>query len=327
MDLVIRTWGEWCRVFNKADVWRPLVEAICERHGLPSGEIRPGFEGTNAVFIVGERVVVKIVSPFFPGDYERELEVYRLLQEEEELLTPRVLAEGTLEGAQRWPYMGLSLLPGKRLGEVWAMVPRAEQLAIARRMGEMIRRLHDQPLGTIRSMDPDPAAWGRFVQAQVERAPEHFSRQSLPSHLLDSLPGYLARLMPLYPVDMRPCLLSADLTEDHVLLDLVDGHWRISGLIDFGDAEVGHADFDFCVVHQWCFHIDHELTETFLEGYGYPRDKRFNERMMGYSLLHRFADMRPWLKELGGAERVRSWEELQQYLWHVSPHGSRCFDR
>ena len=53
MDLVIRTWEEWCRVFNKADVWRPLVEAICKRHGLPGGEIRPGFEGTNAVFIVG----------------------------------------------------------------------------------------------------------------------------------------------------------------------------------------------------------------------------------------------------------------------------------
>jgi len=363
MDLVVRTWEEWCRVFNKANVWRPLVEAICKRHDLPMGEIRPGFEGTNAVFVVGEHVVVKIVSPFFPGDYERELEVYHLLADkfqsttrqvsihynrsedrnlsattikgeietclegDEELLTPRVLAEGVLEGTQEWPYMVLSLLPGKRLGEVWAAVPREEQLAIAWRLGEMIRRLHEQPLGAIRSMDTDPKVWEGFVRTQIERAPEHFCRQGLPGHLLDSLSGYLAKLLPLYPVDMRPCLLSADLTEDHVLLDLVDGRWQISGLIDFGDAEVGHADFDFCVVHLWCFHIDQELTGAFLGGYGYHPDERFNERMMGYSLLHRFADMRPWLKELGGAERVRSWEQLQQYLWRVSLRGPECSGR
>lgn len=319
MDLVVHTWAEWCRVFNKVDVWRPLVEAICLRHGLASSPCRPGFEGTNAVFIAGESAVVKIVSPFFRNDYRRELEVYHLLEGDASLPTPRVLAEGVLEGAQPWPYMVLSLLPGERLGAVWASVPRENQVAIAARLGRLIRRLHEQPLDGVRSMDTSRENWERFVAGQMERAPAHFRAQGLPAHLLDALPAYLSSLLPLFPADFPPRLLSADLTEDHTLLGQAKGRWEITGLIDFGDAEVGHADLDFVAVHLFCFHGDRELTGVFLAGYGYALDERFNERMMGYSLLHRFADMRPWLKELGGAERVRSWEELQQHLWRVSP--------
>lgn len=146
---------------------------------------------------------------------------------------------------------------------------------------------------------------------------DYYHSKHLPPRLLDALPEYLRQVQPLYPPDFRPCLLSADLTEDHELLSFEDGHWRITGLIDFGDAVVGHADDEFVCVNLWRFRADQDLLRALLHGYGYQPDQGFNRRMMGYSLLHRFADMRPWIDEFGGSENVRSWEQLQRHLWQV----------
>jgi len=317
MDLVIDTWEQWCQVFNKAEVWRPFLLEIGKRIGLPVTEVRPGYEGTNAVFIVNEQAVFKIMCPYFPGDYERELEIYHLLEKDGDLPTPRVLAQGVLHEAMDWPYMVLSYLPGERLGEVWPRVPREDQLAIARQFGAYTQRLHGQPLEGITSLDTSREHWIGFVQSQIEGAVDYFRSKGLPAPLIEALPEYLRRVQPLYPPDFQPCLLSADLTEDHELLTFEDGHWRITGLIDFGDAEVGHADFDFVCVNLFCFPADQELLRAFLDGYGHRPDERFNLRMMGYSLLHRFSDMQPWIDQLGGPERVRSWEQLQRHLWQV----------
>lgn len=315
MDLIVDTWQEWCRVFNKVETWRPLIGEIGRRTGFSASEVRPGYGGTNAVFILDERVVVKIISPFFRNDYQRELEVYHLLEQDHALPTPRVLGEGTLEGAQPWSYMVLSLLPGERLGAVWPQVPREDRFAIARELGQFTRLLHVRPVDGIASMDTSREAWVRFVGSQTERAVEYFHEQGVPSHLLDRLPEYLQEVQPLCPSQFEPCLLNCDLTDEHGLLSLVDGHWRITGLIDFGDAEVGHADYEFVAVNLGCLWADRALLRAFLEGYGYSLDERFNQRLMGYSLLHRFADMMHWVDRFGGPGEIRSWEQLRRHLW------------
>ncbi|MHB1295599.1 MAG: phosphotransferase family protein [Anaerolineae bacterium] len=318
MDLTIDTWEDWCRLYDQVEVWRPLVEAVARRHGLPLDAIRAGVHGSNAVFVVGARYVVKISAPFFREDYAHELEVHRLLAQDGALPAPRVLAQGVLEGAQPWPYMVLSYLPGARLAEVWRAVPRGQQVLLARQFGGLVARLHALPVAGVRTMDIRREAWEAFVQRQAEAAPARFAEQGVPQELLRSLPAFLERIAPLYPPAFQPCLLSSDLTEDHLLLVEEDGAWRIGGLIDFGDAQVGHADYDLVCVHLGCFGADKMLLGAFLEGYGYRRDARFAGRMMGYTLLHRFADLGPegWiLAGLGGERSWADWEDLAQRLW------------
>ncbi|MHB0858516.1 MAG: aminoglycoside phosphotransferase family protein [Anaerolineae bacterium] len=318
MDLTIDTWDAWCRLYDQVEVWFPLVEAIARRHGLPLDAVRAGEHGSNAVFVVDECYVVKISAPFFREDYARELEVYKLLAQDDALPTPRVVADGVLEGSQAWPYMVLSYVPGARLVEVWRTIPREQQLALARQFGGLVARLHALPIEGIRTMDTRPEAWEAFVQSQTHAAPARFAEQGVPQTLLACLPAYLERIAPLYPAGFRPCLLSSDLTEDHLLLVEAEGTWRIGGLIDFGDAQIGHADYDFVCVHMACFGGDKALLAAFLGGYGYERDARFAERMLGYTLLHRFADMRPegWiLASLGEDRTVPDWETLAWRLW------------
>jgi len=337
-------WGEWGRVFTDPTTWRPVIEEIWRRHRLGRpGEIVPGFPGSNAVFIVDDARVVKIAWPFERQSFYRELELYRLLEPyRTTLLTPELLrdhrdgrliegvvegwregepdgvVEGWREGEPDWPYFVMERLPGERLGEVWPQVPREDQIAIAGQLGRMTRALHEVPLAGITAMETSRDAWHDFVERRVAACIRTFREEGgLPSHLVEQVPGYLADAQPLFPNDFTPVILNGDITCDHELLSVVDGHWRIAGFIDFGDALVGHSEYEFTCVHLGTFSCDAELTRVFLQAYGWDgwQAHRFSRRMMAYCLLHPYFEFDTWIVGTGVSECVRSLEELEVELW------------
>ena len=63
--------------------------------------------------------------------------------------------------------------------------------------------------------------------------------------------------------------LHADLTADHILLTRRDdGSWFVSGIIDFGDARIGHPFYDFIAVIADYTLGEPELSHQLLEAYG-----------------------------------------------------------
>src|SRR5689334_4685658 len=63
---VFASGAEYAARFTDPAYWRPYVAAVCARHGLgPCAAIQAGRPGTHAVFVVDERVVVKLYSPLF----------------------------------------------------------------------------------------------------------------------------------------------------------------------------------------------------------------------------------------------------------------------
>jgi hygromycin-B 7''-O-kinase len=314
--------ADWSRIFTDAAYWRPLIEEVWRRHGLGHPrEISPGFPGSNAVFVVDRALVVKIAWPFERAGFYRELELLRLLAPyRATLLTPEVMCSGVVAGEPDWPYFVMGFLPGERLGEVWAQVPRGDQIAIAEHLGHIVRALHEVPLEGITTLETSPAAWIRFVEEQAAACAGRYRREGgLPSHLIEQLPAYLAGAQPLFPADFSPVLLNGDVTEDHELLSLVDGHWRVSGCIDFGDALVGHNEYEFTCVHLWTFGGDAELTRAFLRAYGWDGwdAARFSRRMMACCLLHPDFRFDSWIAQFGGPEHVGSLEELEDRLWGI----------
>jgi len=313
---------DWPRIFTDPGFWRPAIEEIWHRHGLGQAEkIIAGYPGSNAVFIVDDALVVKIAWPFERNDFYRELELYRLLEPyRATLLTPRVLADGLIGGEPDWPYFVMEFLPGERLGEVWEQVPREDQIAIAEHLGYITRALHQAPLDGITSMEVSRADWGRFVEERMAGCVETYRQQGgLSPHLIEQIPTYLAESLPLFPDGFTPVILNGDITADHELLSLVDRHWQITGFIDFGDALVGHNEYEFACIHLWTFWCDGELTRVFLRAYGWDgwNDARFGRRMMAYCLLHPFFEFDSWVKKFGGPKRVRSLEELEAQLWRI----------
>src|SRR5450759_461027 len=128
---------EYARHFIDIEYWRPYVEAICEWHNLtPSHHIQRGLPGSNPVFIVDERYVVKIYTHLFGGaeSSARELELYSLFARFPQLPFPILLASGTLFPVGQewhWPYIVISVIPGTSIGEFYERVHHEDKLALA----------------------------------------------------------------------------------------------------------------------------------------------------------------------------------------------------
>ncbi len=319
------TLAEWARVFTDVELWRQAVSEICRRHALGSApEISAGYPGSNAVFVVDHRWVVKIAWPFDRTGFHREVELLELLEPyRETLLTPRLVAQGTLDGDPGWPYCVMARVPGQRLGDVWPTLRPSERLDIAEQLGVWVRALHAVPMmPPFRSLDSTRAGWERFIAARgAACVGELAARGSLPAHLLAQFPGYLAAAQPLYPPDLTPVLLNGDVTEDHVFLSQNGARWEISGYIDFDDALTGHAEWELAPVHLAVFGCDATLMRAFLQSYGWDgwQGERFRRRMLAFCLLHPWFDFRPWIARLGGAEHVASLESLETALWGSCP--------
>ena len=335
--------ADWGRVFTDVAVWRPLVQAVLRRHDLvhcyACTEVQPGERaGTHAVFVVGERWVVKIYGPFWSGDREREIALYRRFERlstiGDGVALPRLVAAGRLDpctpggGGRAWPYVVTTYLPGRRLGDVWPGLTPAARLAVARGLGAALRDLHrlapsglavlrpalgsdgGGPAGDM-SGGPDRGAgvgadgsgdderrraWLEFVAQQAATARERHSRWGrLTPALLADIDGFLGRIE-LPRAGWRPVVMSCDVTADHVLVERPGGGggegWRVSGLIDFGDAMIGDPEYEFVAVYVSALGCEQASFDAMLNAYGYPAGedyrKSLGRRLLGYMLLHRF---------------------------------------
>ncbi len=323
MHYVIESMQKWATVSTDAHYWHPLVEHIVRKHDLPQPQqIRAGHPGSNAVFWVNETFIVKIFGPWWAGDADRELATYHHLAPFENLLIPKVLAWGSVEAGQRWKYIIMEGLAGEPIGDVWGDVQRENQLQIAEHLGEIVQALHCVPVVGIQAMETDPAYWRKFVQSRMENCVVHHREHgSLPEHLLRQIPDYLERAMPLFPDDFSPCIVNADLTEDHVLLRQTDAGWQVTGIIDFGDVEIGHRDYEWVALFLGAFDCDAEVMQAFLRAYEHPNgiDLRFNHRMMAYSILHRYLNFKEIVSLTNRCdfEEIGTLEALQEILWNV----------
>lgn len=93
----------------------------------------------------------------------------------------------------------------------------------------------------------------------------------------------------------EPVLLSADLTEEHVLLAERKGRWRVTGLIDFGDAVMGHPHYDFIAVLAFFTFGRPVRSRALVEAYGLELTPALADRLTTYCLLHGFGTIGDFL--------------------------------
>lgn len=315
--------------FTDAAFWRPYVEAVCERHALPCDEVRAGYPGTHAVFLVDGRYAVKVYTDLFAsaGDAATERAVYRLVARSPDLPAPALLAGGDLfpaDGGWPWPYIVTSVVPGERYGDARPHLSLAERLGVASALGPILRRIHDLPLPAHGALD---RSWSSFLDFLAERRrlchAAHAGWATLPAHLLAQIDAYLLPSDALADRSQPPRLVHADLTEDHVLGAATDGRWQPSGIIDFGDARTGDRLYELIALHLDVFRCDKRLLRAFMDAYGrdaWPRE-RFAGRMMSLALLFPFNDLGEVLRTYPSAAISGSLEELASLLWDLDAPG------
>jgi hygromycin-B 7''-O-kinase len=307
-------------LLTDAAFWRPVVEAIAIQSGLPVPDrLEPGYPGSCAVFIADSAWVVKIFPPFFAADHGREVEAYRLLGDRLNPNLPRLLAAGTLAGRPNLNYFVLDYRAGVALRDAASRLGAADRPAMAAVLGRLIRLTHDTPLLDSRLLDPAPDRWSAFVRERVHTCLDKLAaRETIApglllesAELLRSMAGELAADRPLV-------LVNGDLTEDHLLLQEADGHWRVSALIDWGDCMIAPAEYEWVALWFGLCGRQQALFSAVLEA-AYPEvrpNRRFRQRMLAYTLIHPFGPLivADLLKATRG-DPLKNAAALQEFLW------------
>lgn len=317
---------EYGRQFTDAAFWRPYVEEVCRRHGLaPCEQIGVGLPGTHPVFLVEDRWVVKFFGDLFGGEeaFAIERDIFALVAGTQALDVPRMHAEGRLFNtgdAWRWPYLVSALLPGQQLVAVSDQVPEADRAALAGYAARQLRALHSTPLGDTGALRRDWAPFAGWIASQCAAcAGRHRDAQILPAHLVAQIPTYLPPVSELLDAASPPRLLHCDLNADHMLVELRDGRWAPTGIIDFGDAKVGDVLYELVALHIGMFRYDTRLLAHFLRAYGVDDGMRrdFVRRAMSYTLLHEFDVLHGLFEHLPELRDAPTLDVLAQRIWGI----------
>jgi hygromycin-B 7''-O-kinase len=278
----ITSLDEYRAVYAVPETWLPAMREIATRHGLPGPAVQQPL-GTHVVFGFGDRgggPIVKLFCPLWPADYQSE---QISLAHQRGLPVPRLLAQGEIEG---WPYLILSRVEGVPAVEVWPALGPEEKLRVVRQMGAFMRRLHQQPLPT-----GLPADWPTFLAERLARAEAHHDApEPWRKWIRERIETFVEP-----PFD--PVLLNGDLTGDHVLLVRRRGAWQMSGVIDFGDARIGHPFYEFIAPLAFYTFGQPALSRALVEAYSLEPSPALLDALTTYCLLHEFGRLSDFLAQ------------------------------
>ena len=273
-------------LLRDAALWAPAMTELRQRHGLP-GPAVPATSGSNVVFALGPDHFVKLFFPEWSREHHAERAALTGVEGRLGVPTPAIVADGEIEG---WPYLVLTRVPGRDLEEVWPTLDPAQKRDVVLSLGEAIARL-----GALPPEGFPGGPWPEFVELCVTRHDARCADLGLvvPPELRAHLPRACAA--PLGPI-------HADLTDNNVLVDEVDGRWRVTGLLDFADARVGPRAYEMIAPGFFLTRGDPALTRALLAGSDCHADD-----LTVWSMLHLFNDPR----RLVG----RTWAEVRGNHW------------
>ena len=182
----------------------------------------------------------------------------------------------------RWCWCGD--VPGAPAEEMWDDLDDRDQVAIISQLGGMMSKLHRYP--PIPHLATD---WNAFLEAQLSRWFEHHQPAEPWTRWLAE------RLDHFSEPPFEPILLHADITAENLLLSEIDGRWRITGFIDFGDAMMGHPYYEFIAPLAFYTLGRPHLSRLLLESYGLELTPERAQRLTTYCFLHRFGRLSAFL--------------------------------
>lgn len=292
-------------------VWLPAFEVICARHGIDAGDLYAERSGTNMVFRAGHGPWLKLFAPLWAEDFVRERTSLAAVASDEWLALPQLLHEGEIEG---WPYLVLSHLEGRAIGAVWPALDREERVDLARQVGALLQRLHAVD---VRACAPIHDDWPAWVNEQRAVCVERQRGYGLEPDWVRELEVRVAALPALLDPEDAPVFLHADVTDEHVFVERREGRWRVTGLIDFGDAMVGDRLYEFAAPLVFMSQRQPQVQRALLAGYGWDADRvapTMIQRMVGWCLLHRYGRIQEYPLFTPG-RKPQTLAELIEAIW------------
>ena len=288
--------SDYSAVIGNDAVWLPAVTTVCRRHDVPTTGLEREPPGTHVVYRSGP-YVIKLFCPLWRDQAVAEVACLKGVQG---LEIPKLVATGSLEG---WEYIVMSVIEGVPAIRVWDSISHEDRLEVVGQLGEWIRSLHGS-----RALPELKVDWDAFLVARRSGCERHHRMTGKWNDWISE------RVSDFSESSFEPVLLHSDFTNDHVFLTEQKGRWRISGIIDFGDAMMGHPHYDF--IAPLCFFTfgDPTLSRRLVESYGLKLTPELANRLTTYCLLHRYGTVGQFL----GRKPVADGEAFHAALWGTS---------
>ncbi|MEF2070196.1 aminoglycoside phosphotransferase family protein [Consotaella aegiceratis] len=293
------------------DLWLPLVREIVRVEKLPATMFAAYGTGTNLVVDLGGGRVLKVFPPIHRSQFISERATLRVLEGQLSLAIPTIVADGERDG---WSYLVITRLAGVLGSQAWPQLPEADKERVLAEIGRAIAEVQSVPPGDLASIEPD---WPTFIARQIAGCKERHARQGLAPRLLSDLDALLAEASSIVPMDAPPVILTGEWIPENFLLAEDDGHWRLAGLIDFGDVMTGWREYDLLGPSAFMCAGRPKRVRRLLEGYGVPprdADPTMRRRLLTLMLLHRASDLRNVDIE-GWEDRIGRLTDLEELIW------------
>ena len=313
----IESWSDWSAAFNDVDLWRPVIDAICDSEGIRYRSIQIPRSNTNAVFILDRQLVVKIYSPFW-SEFDMEATLIEVLGANGAVPVPEIVTAGSYQDRVSWNYLIMECCAGLTLDAVRPDIARRDLLSIAAQVGRMTRSLHETSTALLEGVDTGES-WEDLVDRRRREAlPELVESGIITSQVADALDVILEEIVA-SSNRLPRVVVHGDLESDHILLGRKDGEWRIESVIDFGDAKVGVRDYEWMPLWLGLFDRDIEAMRVFLEAYDPSLliDEDFPRRVMAWTLLHDFGSdaVSELIEKTNTLTPVANLDKLREILW------------
>lgn len=267
-----------------------------------AGEVARFPTGSVPVFAVKDEYVIKLFPEREASHFESERAALRRIEGRLSIPTPLLIDAGRRE---HWLYIVMTRLRGQSLAEAWPSIDADCRRRLMRDLGSALAQLHALETDGLAPLSVD---WTRFVEAQRASCRERQAGKGLPSPWLDQVDAFLQRWMPLD--DGRRALLHTEVMREHLLVEPAAESWRLSGLFDFEPAMVGAPEYELASVGIFVTCAQPGLLRLVLDAYGMLVDTDLPLRIMAYTLLHRYSNLRWYLDRLPVPSDARSLEDI-----------------
>lgn len=308
----ISSFEEFEKLKLAGQILEDIIKEILACHNLPMKPLTPFSEGTNIVFSYNDDLVIKVFPPFHQDQFESERLVLKALEGNLSVETPIIHYEGKIAG---WPYIIATQLKGTLLENLWNTLSHSNKLVIIKELGSLIREVHSLSINGLDSID---CHWVTFIKNQIKDCVENHKTKRLPNSLLGQIPSYIEGIKRSLLKIEKPVLLTGEYTPMNLLVTNAEGTWHISGLIDFGDAMLGHYQYDLLGPGAFLIQGDKELLKTFLSAYGYlPHElnSQLSHQLTALMLLHKYSNLEAQIRIDGWKNKLSSIKELEQLVW------------
>jgi aminoglycoside phosphotransferase (APT) family kinase protein len=288
-----------------------------------------GLFGQNIVLNTGRGRYILRGRSHYPWQFPKERFFADLVHERSNAPVPWPYLVETSTDIFGWDFAIMPALPGIRLAdhEVRREIPRADQRAIARALGEALAELHgvewpfpgqyDLASNTILPIAISYADW---VSAQVHDLGNRACANNVDATTnadLAWVESFIEEAREALQAPFTPVAVHSDFAYNNALAQRIENGWRTSGIVDLMGMYMGDGEADLSLMSRM-YVVDGlpDCAEAYLRGYLErcpPRPlflPRFRLHVLRYILIGwEYGQRNPELGWFQPEETLRSWSE------------------